>query len=329
MKQNKYLIKFLVIMVILFSFECFTTSVFGAIPIKANFNKASTNSSLSKTSDKLIFDIPVTYNKDVGRWIHYYQTRGKKYFKVWLERSYKFMPLIQNELRKAKMPVDLSYMVMIESGFSPIAKSNAEAVGPWQFIAPTGERYGLHRSWWLDERKDIKKSTLAAIRYLKDLYAEFGSWYFVAASYNMGEGGLRRQLKKYPDLDYWGLVKRGALPAETQEYVPKILAAMLISKAPNLYGFRTLAKMEPVNYTVIRVPGGTDLKELAESIGITHVTIKELNAELTLGYVPKQIEYHYIRIPQGSSHHVAKYFDNVEKHPPITWEKQGPLDTVQ
>ncbi len=259
-----------------------------------------------KQTDNLIFDIPVTYNNDVSRWIQYYQTKGHKWFKNWLERGYRFMPLIQDELKKASLPLDLAYIVMIESGFSPTATSNAEAVGPWQFIAPTGARYGLKKNWWLDERKDLKKSTLAAIRYLRDLYSEFGSWYLVAASYNMGEGGLRRQIKKFDTHDYWALVKNGALPGETQEYVPKILAAMLISKAPNLYGFRDVEKMDPIDYDIIKVPGGTELEQVADLLGVTRHSIRELNAELILGYIPKSVVNHYIRVPRGSGQTVAE-----------------------
>jgi membrane-bound lytic murein transglycosylase D len=257
--------------------------------------------------DSLIFDLPVTYNKKVSRWISYYQTSGSKWFRSWLQRSHKFLPFIQKELKNSGLPSDLAYMVMIESGFSPNATSNADAAGPWQFIKPTGTRYGLENNWWLDERRDLKKSTGAAIRYLKDLYEEFGSWYLVAASYNMGENGLRRQIKKYGTKDYWTLIKLSALPAETQEYVPKILAAMLISKAPNLYGFRDISKMDPLEYEVIQVNGGTDLDQLADYIGVTRKSLKDLNAELFLGYIPREIGKHYIRVPKGSSRLVTDY----------------------
>jgi membrane-bound lytic murein transglycosylase D len=217
------------------------------------------------------------------------------------------MPFIQTELKNAGLPSDLAYMVMIESGFISHATSTADAVGPWQFIEPTGVRYGLSKNWWLDERRDLRKSTLAAIRYMKDLYGEFGSWYLVAASYNMGENGLRRQIKKYGTKDYWALIKLNALPEETQEYVPKILAAMLISKAPNLYGFRDLERMDPLEYEVVLVPGGTDLDQLADHLGVTRKSLKDLNAELYLGYIPRQVEKHYIRVPKGASRFVASY----------------------
>ncbi|MEK2644167.1 lytic transglycosylase domain-containing protein [Bdellovibrio sp. BCCA] len=270
--------------------------------------KSLTARSTNVHSDNLIFDLPVTYNKKVSKWIAYYQgPRGNKWFREWLQRSYKYMPFIQEELKGANLPLDLAYMVMIESGFAPNAISHADAVGPWQFIEATGSRYGLSKTWWLDERRDLKKSTLAATRYLRDLYSEFGSWYLVAASYNMGENGLRRQIKKYGTKDYWTLIKLNALPQETQEYVPKILAAMLIAKAPNLYGFRDLEKMDPLEYEVVVVPGGTDLGPLADHLGVTRKSLKDLNAELYLGYIPRQVEKHFIRVPKGAGRLVSSY----------------------
>lgn len=263
--------------------------------------KELTAKSKAVQSDDLIFDLPVTYNKQVSKWIAYFQNQGNRWFRLWLQRSYKYMPFIQEELKAANLPLDLAYMVMIESGFIASATSHASAVGPWQFIEATGARYGLRKLWWLDERKDLKKSTLAAIRYLKDLHNEFGSWYLVAASYNMGENGLRRQIKKHGTRDYWTLIKLNALPKETQEYVPKILAAMLIAKAPNLYGFRNLDKMEPLKYDLVSVPGGTELDNLADHLGITRKSLKDLNAELHLGYIPRQVDKHFIRVPRGSS----------------------------
>ncbi|KYG69759.1 murein transglycosylase [Bdellovibrio bacteriovorus] len=270
--------------------------------------KALTSRSTHVQSDNLIFDLPVTYNKKVSKWVAHYQgTRGSKWFREWLQRSYKYMPFIQAELKKAGLPLDLAYMVMIESGFAPNAISHADAVGPWQFIEATGTRYGLSKTWWLDERRDLKKSTLAAIRYLKDLHQEFGSWYLVAASYNMGENGLRNRIKKYGTKDYWTLIKLNALPVETQEYVPKILAAMLIAKAPNLYGFRDLEKMDPLEYEVVLVPGGTDLDALADHLSVTRKSLKDLNAELYLGYIPRQVEKHFIRVPKGAGQLVSSY----------------------
>lgn len=266
-------------------------------------------------TDHFIFDLPVTYNKNVASWIFYFQTKGKKFFRNWLEKSSKYMPLLQDELKKAGLPTDLAYMVMIESGFSSDAISKANAVGPWQFIESTGRNYGLQKNWWVDERRDIKKSTAAAIRYLKDLHREFGSWYLVAASYNMGENGLRRQIMKHKTTDYWELVKRNALPPETQDYVPKILAALMISKSPNLYGFRNIDSHYPLQYETVWAPSGTDLNHLADYMNVTRKAIKELNSELILGQIPKQISGHQIRIPLGSLSVAKQFFrDQVKKY---------------
>lgn len=258
----------------------------------------------------LIFDLPVTYNNRVAYWLQFFQNRGKTWFRNWLEKSTKYMPFIQKELRQAGLPTDLAYMVMIESGFDPFARSSAGAVGPWQFMRATGLRYGLNITWWVDERRDFKKSTLAAIRYLRDLYAEFGSWYLVAASYNMGENGLRRQMQKHGLRDFWQLSKAGALPQETVDYVPKILAAMLIAKAPSLYGFRELARMDALEYEVSIVPPGTDLGKLADHLGLTRKALLDLNAELVLGYVPTQVKKHSLRVPRGSQKLLLSYLQD-------------------
>ena len=264
-------------------------------------------------TDHFIFDLPVTYNHKVSYWISYFQVKGKRFFRDWLEKSSKYMPYIQAELKKAGLPGDLGYMVMIESGFSANAVSTAEAVGPWQFIRSTGKAYGLNQSFWLDERRDLEKSTQGAIKYLKDLHNEFGSWYLVAASYNMGENGLRRQIKKHQTKDYWELVRRGALPIETQEYVPKILAALMIAKAPNLYGFRNLNHEYPSKYEYVKAPSGTDLDLLADHISITRKSLRDINAELLLGYVPRQVQYHWIRIPVGSLSVAQNFFREQNK----------------
>lgn len=282
------------------------------LSLKQKLESAVQRTQVKNTS--IIFDLPVTYNKKVSYWMNFYQTKGAKWFREWLVRSNKYMPFIQKELNNAGMPQDLVHMVMIESGFSPNAESIAAAVGPWQFIAPTANRYGLQTNWWLDERKDWRKSTQAAIRYMKDLFREFESWYLVAASYNMGEGGLRRQIQKHQTKDYWSLVKKNALPNETQEYVPKILAAMIIAKAPSLYGFRDIETQEPLDYDVISVPGGTDLTQIADLIGVTKKSLKDLNAELILGYIPKQVEQHYIRVPRGAGKLVAQHFNRQNKN---------------
>jgi membrane-bound lytic murein transglycosylase D len=277
-------------------------------------NKINLSSPLQVSSTPLIFDIPITYNKAVSKWISYYQNAGRPMFMRWIERSSKYFPMIQSELSQAGLPKDLAYMVMIESGFIANAESPADAVGPWQFIESTGQRYGLKVSWWLDERRDLRKSTLAAIQYIRDLFSEFESWYLVAASYNMGENGLRKIIQKYKSKDYWYLIKQGALPIETQEYVPKILAAMLIAKAPSLYGMRGLNTLEPFRYQLILVPGGTEIDQIADYIGVTRQSLRDLNSELKVGMIPKEVPNHTIRVPVGAYKLTKKFIEELFKN---------------
>ncbi len=264
-------------------------------------------SSVYRTEAAIIFDLPVEYNSRVKNWISYFQGRGRKWFMKWLERSQKIIPRMQSILETEGLPSDLVYMSMIESGFSTHAVSHAAAVGPWQFIRDTGTRYGLRINWWIDERRDIDKSTKAAARYLKDLHKMFGSWYLVAAAYNTGENRIKRLIKKHGTKDFWSLARKQVLHKETTNYVPKLIAAMLISKAPGLYGFRNIKYIPKQHYEHFVVPGGTRLEEIATHLGVTLDSIKKQNPELLLGNIPRSVAYHRIRIPDGTSLHVSNY----------------------
>ncbi len=277
-------------------------------PKKASKTLDGSKVQISDDSENgLIFDIPVTYNTSVRKWIKYFQTVGRITYRRWLERSSRYLPNIQQELAQAGLPQDLAYLAMIESGFSPKAESTASAVGIWQFMAPTGNQYGLHTNWWLDERRDYFKSTQAAIWYMSDLYKIFGSWYLVAASYNMGEARVKKLIERYHTNNFWTLADMGLLSEETKNYVPKVLAAMLIAKAPALYGFRDIEYHLPESFEYFHIPGGTDLEKLAAHLGVSARHLKELNPELIHGYVPRGVAKHLIRIPKGSVLAVSDY----------------------
>ena len=264
-------------------------------------------SSFTPVDTSPYFDIPVTYNTRVRWWINYFQTGGRRWFKTWLERSHAYLPGMQKMLALKGLPQDLAYVAMIESGFSSQATSTAEAVGYWQFITPTANRYGLQTLWWLDERRDFTKSTGAAARYLGDLFRQFNSWYLTAAAYNMGEGRMQRLVSKYMTKNYWILSKRPDFPEETKQYIPKMLAAMLIAKAPKLYGFHELNPQAPYSFEFFHVPGGTDLIDLAQFLRIDSGALTRLNPELTRGFVPSEIRSHQIRIPKGLNSRVSDF----------------------
>ena len=206
------------------------------------------------------------------------------------------------------LPQDLAYIAMIESGFSAKAISTASAVGYWQFIKPTAKSYGLKMNWWIDERQDFVKSTNAAANYLSDLYRLYGDWYLTAAAYNMGETRLNRLIKKHKTKDFWKLSKKRDFPKETKNYIPKLLASILISKAPGFYGFGKVIGDDPYNYEYYFVPGGTDLHNMAYSLNVDRKLFTKINPELKRGYIPKSIRIHKIRIPKGYTPKVARYF---------------------
>ncbi len=262
---------------------------------------------IEKTEPSLIFDLPVEYNNQVKKWIHYFQTRGQSHFKLWLERYSRVSKPIQDILTKEKLPKDLIYMSMIESGFSFLAVSSAAAVGPWQFIRETGQRFGLRINWWLDERRDLYKSTKAASEYIKYLYQLFGSWYLVAAAYNTGENRVKRLMKKHKTRNFWILARKRVLHSETINYVPKMIAAMLIAKAPGLYGFRDLNHQQPDYFEYFVAPGGLYLSNLAKHLNVSSALLKRLNPELILFKIPSSVRQHRIRIPSGSSYRVSQY----------------------
>ena len=170
-----------------------TTTTLSTIPTKASTAASSTLAQ----PPRLSFDLPLTYNSKVKWWIQNFQGGGRKWFRTWLERSNAYLPNMQTMMAQKGLPQDLAYIAMIESGFSAHATSHMEAVGYWQFITPTANRYGLTTSWWLDERRDYVKSTTAATKYLEDLYRLFKNWYLTASAYNMGETRLRKLIERY------------------------------------------------------------------------------------------------------------------------------------
>ncbi len=183
------------------------------------------------------FDFPITIKSRVLYWVDYFQGRGRKHFVKYLERSEYFIPFIVPILKSHGMPEDLVYLAMIESGFNNHARSQAKAVGPWQFIPATGRRYGLMVNWWVDERRDTQKSTVAALEYLRDLYSMYQSWELAAASYNSGEAKIARAIRRYGTKDFWALARHRFLKPETRDYVPKIIAAAIVAKNRTQFGF--------------------------------------------------------------------------------------------
>ena len=251
--------------------------------------------------------LPLTNNYQVQRWVHIFQTNYADRFRRWLERSYRYVPRMKEIFREQGLPVDLVYMCMIESGFSPHAVSSAQAVGYWQFIQPTALRFGLLKTPWLDERRDFETSTYAAGRYLKFLYNRFGDWWLTAAAYNMGEQKLSRLIQKHGTNSFWSLSQKYDFPYETARYVPQLIAAIAIARAPSLYGFDYLRIQTPYEYDVFYLPGGTDLRALSEYLNYPYKKIRALNPALLGHRIPRYAENWPTRVPKGSGGKVSMY----------------------
>lgn len=262
-----------------------------------------------------VFDFPVVENKKVQYFIDYYSGRAKKTFTLWLERSGRYLPMMREIFAEAGLPRDLAYLAMVESGFNDKAYSWAHAVGPWQFIASTGKRYGLDNDWWYDERRDPEKAARAAANFLADLYEDFdGDWYLAVASYNAGPGKLRNAIKRYKTRDFWEICRGSYLQTETKNYLPKLLAALLIAKQPEKYGFTDLEYHEPLEYDKVSLPSSTDLEVIARLSGVDYQTIKKLNPELKRWCTPPAVKDYQVRLPVGAKDVFVAQYEQLPKN---------------
>ena len=246
----------------------------------------------------MYFDIPVVVNKSVLRNFNYYQNKGRKVMEIGLLRSGRYIAIFREIFQKEGVPLDLIYLAHVESLFKPHAYSRAKAKGIWQFIRPTGRRYGLKVDWWIDERSDLIKSTQAAARYLKDLHVLFQDWYLALAAYNSGEQRIKRILRRYGPIDFWEMSKRRLLPRETRNYVPSILAAAIIFRRPELYGFR-IKPEEKLEFEMVALKEQVDLRVVSELIDVQMAVLKGLNPELRRDITPFDHNDYQLKVPLG------------------------------
>ncbi len=246
------------------------------------------------------FDMPIQVNKEVRNYIYYFSTDRKEIFGRYLSRSSRYLPMIKKVFAEYGLPEDLAYLAMIESGYSNKARSTANAVGMWQFIKGTGLRYGLTINNEIDERRDPEKATHAAAKYLLDLYKQFGSWYLAAASYNCGEGRVQREISKNGNMkSFWDLSSNYSLPTETKNYVPQMIAATIIAKNPEKYGFRRIPYQPPLKYEVVKVTEPTSLQAAAVAATTSYEEISALNPELLRDATPRGYSANLLKIPPG------------------------------
>ena len=258
-----------------------------------------------------VFDIPIEINQQVLGWIDYYSNRHKDSFTPGLARSGRYLPMFRQIFQDAGLPQDLVYMAHVESAYKTNAYSRAHAKGVFQFIASTGRRYGLRVDWWVDERSDPEKAAEAAAAYLTDLYEEFGDWYLAMAAYNAGEGKVRSAIRRTGSKDFWKIAQTRYIRRETINYVPAIIAATLISKQPDKYGFSFVPDAQ-IQYESIEVDGAADLKVLARCAGSDFETMKTLNPALRRYQTPPDGTT-IVRVPPGTGETTLAALENVPR----------------
>jgi len=273
------------------------------------------------------FDVPIQMNKQVRAYLVYFSTERKGTITRYLARSTRYLPMIKEVFQEAGLPEDLAYLAMIESGFNNRAYSPAAACGMWQFIKGTGLRYGLAIDSYVDERRDPEKATRAAAQYLLDLYKQFGSWYLAAASYNCGEGRVQRELNQSNHKNFWELSANMCLPTETKNYVPQMIAATIIAKNPEKFGFKHVPYLPPVKYDKVPVTEPTSLVAASVAVNVPADEVKDLNPELLRGVTPPDTPSYTLNLPPSSK---EKFLKNITiariEHPAVA---SSPIRTAR
>jgi membrane-bound lytic murein transglycosylase D len=267
---------------------------------------AATQAAFKADLESHAHDIPIPDNPKVLAYVEVFQNRLRDYIQESLERGARYLPMIQNVFRAEGLPLDLAYIPIIESSFKTNALSKASAKGPWQFMKGTAQEHDLKVDWFVDERSDPEKATVAAAHYLKTLSTMFdGDWNMVLAAYNGGPGRVSRAIKRSGVDDFWKLSATTKwLPKETREYVPLILAAMIIGRNPAQYGFE-VAAAEPTAYEKVALPQAIDLRRVAEWAGTTVDEIQSLNPELRRWTTPAKYPNYEVKVPAGTADQVA------------------------
>ncbi len=242
-------------------------------------------------------EIPVELNDEVMVWIRFFAKKERDRFESYLVRGSQYRKLIEEIFRKNKLPPELYYLALIESGFVHHARSSASAVGYWQFMRPTGIQYGLRISPYVDERQDIVRATQAAAKYLRWLFNQFDDWHLALAAYNAGPGRIKGALRRSGLKDYWQLARKGFIPKETASYVPQFMAAMIVGSFPERFNFEVPDAAEIPDIKPVRVPSPIKITDLARISNVSVDMIQKLNPHLKAGYTPPNVSKYYVWMP--------------------------------
>ncbi|WP_447963552.1 LysM peptidoglycan-binding domain-containing protein [Nitrospira sp. Ecomares 2.1] len=266
--------------------------------------------------------IPLVLNDSVEKNLEYFQYGIHDRFQSYLDRFHHYRDLVEPVFHELGLPPELMYLSLVESGFNPRAFSRSRASGPWQFMKATGRVYGLDVDWYLDERRDPIKSTVAAAHHLRDLYDQFGSWPLALGAYNAGSGKISRAIKKTGTRDFWKIRQTRHIRRETKDYVPRFIAATLIAQNPTAYGFST-PDGDRHEFEEVLITKRVHLSAVTQQTGIPVEELRRLNPELRRSIVPSLTgPGYYLKVPLGMASLVE------ELHPTLTvWSQPPPPPT--
>lgn len=268
---------------------------------------AATQSSLPIDAHESVFSAITNFSGE----------RGRKILEHNLRRSGKYRAMIQRVFNEEGVPGELMYVAVLESGFSPRAVSPASAVGMWQFMSPTARDFHLNISAYADERMDPEKATRASAKYFKFLYNMFGDWNLALAAYNCGPGCVDRAIQRTGYADYWKLREMHALPRDTDQYVPVILAFIVMAKNPALYGLDTLKYDDPLEYDTLDVAQQTHLELIAAACDKPVADLRDMNPALLKAVAPAGYQ---MRVPKGSLNKVVAAIEAVPSDKRAGWK---------
>ena len=252
---------------------------------------------------KNALDFNFTINPLIQQYINYYQGRGRSTMEAGLRRSGRFMKIARDTFRQMGVPEDITWLGQVESAWSPKARSWAAASGLWQFVPSSGAQYGLRQTAWVDERNGIEKPTAASARYLKDLSKRYnGDWLLAMAAYNTGALNVDRAISRAGQANYWAIYPY--IAQETRNYVPNILAVIMIAKNPEKYGFHNVRPEAPMSFETIPVQSATNLRLIADMADTSVDYLQSLNPELRRDTTPRGESYN-LRVPAGKGKQLA------------------------
>jgi len=265
---------------------------------------------VAQTAEKPEYNVPIVMDKSVQRHIRFFNTSIRNRFEQWLVRLSRYRPLVDEIFSEFDLPSDLVYLSLVESGFNPHAYSRARATGPWQFMKGTAKIYGLRIDRYVDERRDPIKSTIAAARYLRDLYDLFGTWPLAMAAYNAGEGKVMRALRKAQAKSFSEISKTRLIRRETKEYVPRFMAATIIAKNADRYGF-SQESSEIHEFEEVVVTRPLHFHAIANATGVPYEELRLLNPELRRDATPPGDKAYLLKVPVGTKTKVEELLDRV------------------